>query len=54
MLLVLSRDAAQKKDAKFQSIKYLKESEVRWVLKDLEIFDTHVLISMASTKSKFV
>lgn len=54
MLLVLSRNAAEKKAAKFQSIKYLQESEVRLVLEDLEIFDTHVLLTrMASMKSKF-
>lgn len=54
MFLVLSRDAAEKKAAKFQSIECLQESERRLVLEDLEIFDTHVLLTrMASMKSKF-
>lgn len=54
MLLILSRDAAEKKAAKFQSIMYLQESDMRLVLEDLEIFDIHVLlIRMASMKSKF-
>lgn len=41
----------KKTAAKFQSIKYLLESEMRLVLEDLEIFDIHVLLIR---KSKFV